>query len=93
MHVLDTEKACQDGLKGCEMLGVVQDEASSVVWGMPGFVARMGLAGKLRLSIRLGQRLCGRRVCKRQRGFRLYFDYHQLTLEKIFEVAVVVERS
>jgi len=43
----------QDGLKGCEMLGglgariVVQDEASSVVWGMPGFVARTGLADKI----------------------------------------------
>lgn len=40
----------QDGLKGCEMIRqgggqiVVQDEASSVVWGMPGIVARSGLA-------------------------------------------------
>jgi two-component system chemotaxis response regulator CheB len=43
----------QDGLKGCEALQtagariVVQDEASSVVWGMPGFVARAGLADKI----------------------------------------------
>jgi two-component system, chemotaxis family, protein-glutamate methylesterase/glutaminase len=43
----------QDGLKGCEMLHglgariYVQDEASSVVWGMPGFVARSGLADKV----------------------------------------------
>ena len=43
----------QDGLKGCEMLRglgariYVQDEASSVVWGMPGFVARCGLADKI----------------------------------------------
>ena len=43
----------QDGLKGCEALCkagapvVVQDEASSVVWGMPGFVARAGLAEKV----------------------------------------------
>ena len=43
----------QDGLKGCEMLRelgsriYVQDEASSVVWGMPGFVARSGLADKI----------------------------------------------
>lgn len=43
----------QDGLKGCEMLRAqgarvfVQDEASSVVWGMPGFVARAGLADKI----------------------------------------------
>ncbi|HZZ79568.1 MAG TPA: chemotaxis response regulator protein-glutamate methylesterase [Gemmataceae bacterium] len=40
----------QDGLRGCERIRevggqiVVQDEASSVVWGMPGFVARAGLA-------------------------------------------------
>ena len=43
----------QDGVKGCEVLAnlgariVVQDEASSVVWGMPGFVARNGLADKI----------------------------------------------
>jgi len=43
----------QDGLKGCEMLRAqgariyVQDEATSVVWGMPGFVARVGLADKI----------------------------------------------
>ena len=48
----------QDGLKGCEVLHaggshiIVQDEASSVVWGMPGFVARAGLADKI-----LGRRL------------------------------------
>lgn len=43
----------QDGVKGCEILSrgggriVVQDEATSVVWGMPGFVARAGLADKI----------------------------------------------
>lgn len=43
----------QDGLRGCEHLnhagGIVwaQDEATSVVWGMPGFVARSGLAQKI----------------------------------------------
>jgi two-component system chemotaxis response regulator CheB len=43
----------QDGLKGCETLHglgariYVQNEASSVVWGMPGFVARAGLADKV----------------------------------------------
>ena len=43
----------QDGLKGCEALRAagarvyVQDESSSVVWGMPGFVARNGLADKI----------------------------------------------
>lgn len=40
----------QDGLLGCEAVRnaggqiIVQDEPSSVVWGMPGFVARAGLA-------------------------------------------------
>ena len=39
-----------DGLKGCEAIRrvggqiLVQDEPSSVVWGMPGFVAKAGLA-------------------------------------------------
>jgi two-component system chemotaxis response regulator CheB len=43
----------QDGLRGCEDLCgqgaqvIVQDEQSSVVWGMPGFVARAGLAEKV----------------------------------------------
>lgn len=40
----------RDGLKGCEAIReaggqiIVQDEASSVVWGMPGSVVRAGLA-------------------------------------------------
>ena len=40
----------QDGLRGCQHIHacggriVIQDEATSVVWGMPGFVARAGLA-------------------------------------------------
>jgi two-component system chemotaxis response regulator CheB len=40
----------QDGLEGCRALvakgGAVfaQDEASSVVWGMPGAVSRAGIA-------------------------------------------------
>jgi len=43
----------QDGLKGCEALCaagasvIVQDEPSSIVWGMPGFVVRAGLAEKI----------------------------------------------
>jgi len=42
----------QDGLRGCEHIQgaggqiIVQDEATSVVWGMPGFVWRAGLASK-----------------------------------------------
>lgn len=43
----------QDGLRGCELVReaggqvLAQDEASSVVWGMPGFVARAGLADRV----------------------------------------------
>jgi len=43
----------QDGLHGCQVVHeaggqvLVQDEASSVVWGMPGFVARAGLADRI----------------------------------------------
>jgi two-component system chemotaxis response regulator CheB len=43
----------QDGLRGCERLRhagaqiVVQDEPSSVVWGMPGHVTRAGLADRV----------------------------------------------
>jgi len=43
----------QDGLRGCQAIRaqggqvVVQDEATSVVWGMPGFVMRAGLAEKV----------------------------------------------
>lgn len=43
----------QDGLRGCELIReaggqvVVQDEQTSVVWGMPGFVARAGLADRV----------------------------------------------
>jgi two-component system chemotaxis response regulator CheB len=42
----------QDGMRGCEHLQraggqiLIQDEASSVVWGMPGAVSRAGLADK-----------------------------------------------
>jgi two-component system chemotaxis response regulator CheB len=59
-----------DGLRGCGAIRdaggdvIVQDEATSVVWGMPGFVARAGLAsqviaiehlgGELRRRIALG---------------------------------------
>ena len=63
----------QDGLRGCEQVVeaggqvLVQDEASSVVWGMPGFVARSGLAdqvlpldalgGEIVRRVRLGRTL------------------------------------
>jgi two-component system chemotaxis response regulator CheB len=50
----------QDGLRGCEQIRaaggrvIVQDEASSVVWGMPGAVARAGLANKILPLDRIG---------------------------------------
>jgi two-component system chemotaxis response regulator CheB len=43
----------QDGLRGCQELHdlgaeiLVQDEESSVVWGMPGLVAKAGIAGDI----------------------------------------------
>lgn len=60
----------QDGLKGCELLCaagasvIVQDEASSVVWGMPGFVARAGLAEKILPLDQIGNEIV-RRVTAR----------------------------
>ena len=50
----------QDGLQGCQMLHsqgaeiYVQDEASSVVWGMPGFVAKAGIADRILPIDRIG---------------------------------------
>jgi two-component system chemotaxis response regulator CheB len=43
----------QDGLRGCEHVReaggqiLAQDEATSVVWGMPGYVAKAGLADRV----------------------------------------------
>ena len=43
----------QDGLRGAELIHeaggrvLAQDEASSVVWGMPGYVVRAGLADRV----------------------------------------------
>ena len=43
----------QDGLHGCQCIHeaggqiLVQDEATSVVWGMPGIVANAGLADRI----------------------------------------------
>jgi two-component system chemotaxis response regulator CheB len=43
----------QDGLRGCELVRerggqiLVQDEKTSVVWGMPGYVAEAGLADQI----------------------------------------------
>lgn len=53
----------QDGLEGCHAVKraggrvLVQDEASSVVWGMPGFVARAGLADEVVPLNEIGTRI------------------------------------
>ncbi len=53
----------QDGLRGIETLKsqgayvIAQDEASSVVWGMPGFVVRAGLADEVSPLHQVAQRV------------------------------------
>jgi two-component system, chemotaxis family, protein-glutamate methylesterase/glutaminase len=65
----------QDGLRGCEQVRaaggqiIVQDEASSVVWGMPGFVARAGLADQVVPLKRLGAEIV-ERVWRNRYGAR-----------------------
>ena len=52
-----------DGLHGCQAIReaggqvIVQDEASSVVWGMPGFVAKAGLADAVLPLDRIGKEI------------------------------------
>ena len=56
----------QDGLRGSAAIRsaggqvIVQDEASSVVWGMPGYVARAGLADQVLPLDKLGAEIMGR---------------------------------
>ncbi len=65
----------QDGLHGCEHIAelggqiVVQDEESSVVWGMPGFVARAGLAERILPLAQIGSELVSR-ISKGRAGAR-----------------------
>jgi two-component system chemotaxis response regulator CheB len=53
----------QDGLRGCEAVReaggrvLAQDEASSVVWGMPGAVVRAGLADQVLPLSRVGDEI------------------------------------
>jgi two-component system chemotaxis response regulator CheB len=56
----------QDGLRGCEYIReaggqiLAQDQATSVVWGMPGFVANAGLADKVLPLEQLGMEIIRR---------------------------------
>lgn len=67
----------QDGLRGCELiyeLGgqiLVQDEKSSVVWGMPGFVHKAGLADQALPLTQLSAE-----ITKRARAFRSELPYN-----------------
>jgi two-component system chemotaxis response regulator CheB len=63
----------RDGLKGCEHIReaggyvLVQDEASSVVWGMPRFVAEAGMADQILPLALLGAEI-GERVWRNREG-------------------------
>jgi two-component system chemotaxis response regulator CheB len=63
----------QDGLQGCEHVRaaggqvIVQDEASSVVWSMPGSVAKAGLADRVLPLQQVGPEIV-RRVRRNQLG-------------------------
>ena len=65
----------QDGKRGCEPLAaagaeiVVQDEATSVVWGMPGAVANAGLADAVLPLLEIAPHLISRTA--RGRGARI----------------------
>ena len=64
----------QDGLRGSECIReaggqvLAQDESTSVVWGMPGFVVNAGLADKVLPLNELGNEI-KRRVQARQSPF------------------------
>jgi two-component system chemotaxis response regulator CheB len=64
----------EDGFRGCRQLYelgglvIVQDEQSSVVWGMPGHVARAGLADKILPLDSMGAEIARRVWEKRSRA-------------------------
>jgi two-component system chemotaxis response regulator CheB len=71
----------QDGLRGCEQVKeangqvVVQDEESSVVWGMPGFVAKAGLADRVLPLAEIAEEIirrvsAGRRQAQAEAGLK-----------------------
>ena len=61
----------QDGLRGCEQLAregaeiVAQDEATSVVWGMPGFIAKAELADAVLPILDIGPHIVRRVMARR----------------------------
>lgn len=63
----------QDGLEGCRVLKaagnpiIVQDEATSVVWGMPGYVAQAGLADAIVPLREIGPAIARRVAASRSR--------------------------
>jgi two-component system chemotaxis response regulator CheB len=65
----------QDGLKGCEQIVeqggqvLAQDEATSVVWGMPGEVAQAGLADKVLPLGEIGPEILRRVMFEREAFF------------------------
>jgi two-component system chemotaxis response regulator CheB len=67
----------QDGLLGCGAIReaggdvIVQDEATSVVWGMPGFVARAGLASDVLPLARIGSEVRRRVAVSGARDLRV----------------------
>jgi two-component system chemotaxis response regulator CheB len=65
----------RDGCRGCELIReaggqiLAQDEASSIVWGMPGLVTRAGLADQVVPLQQMGPEIlrrlrCGRSTCR-----------------------------
>ncbi len=64
----------QDGLRGCQNIKdaggdvFVQDEATSVVWGMPGFVANAGLADRVLPLAQIGVEIQRRAERGRERA-------------------------
>ncbi len=72
----------QDGLRGCEHIKVAggqvlaQDEHSSVVWGMPGFVAKAGLADRVLPLDQIGAEIV-RRV-RMYSGSRTKYDFPEV---------------
>lgn len=68
----------RDGLLGVEPLSdagahiIVQDEASSVVWGMPGYVARAGLADDIVALNDMAKAILSRLTKSPSRGEKLF---------------------